>query len=299
MKEDPAMLNCEPVEVALDIKADLGEGPVWDGRTGRLVWVDIMAGRVNLFDPLTGSNRAIDAGTPVGAAALCASGALLLAVQNGFAKLDPATGAVTPFAGFPGASPDVRMNDAKCDPQGRLWAGTMAFDMHPAGGALYRLDPDASVTTILPSVTISNGIDWSLDGQTIYYVDTPTLRVDCFDFDAASGAISNRRPFVEIREPGAYPDGLTIDAEGNLWLALWGGYGVRCYNPQGELIAKVDVPASQTSSCAFGGANLDTLFITSARTGLSEATLATQPLAGSLFRLRPGIKGRPANRFAI
>jgi sugar lactone lactonase YvrE len=299
MKEDPAMLNCEPVEVALDIRADLGEGPVWDDRTNQLVWVDIMAGRVNLFNPGTGANRAIETGTPVGAAALCESGGLLLAVQDGFAKLDPATGAITRFAGFPDASPDVRMNDAKCDPQGRLWAGTMAFDMHPAGGALYRLYPDASVTTILPGVTISNGIDWSLDGQTIYYVDTPTLRVDCFDFDAASGAISNRRPFVEIREPGAYPDGLTIDAQGNLWLALWGGHGVRCYNPQAELIATVDVPASQASSCAFGGADLDTLYITTARTGLSEDDLAKQPLAGSLFRLRPGVKGRPANRFGI
>ncbi|MBA3973776.1 MAG: hypothetical protein C0504_06100 [Candidatus Solibacter sp.] len=293
------MLNCEPVDVALDIKADLGEGPVWDDRTRHLVWVDIMAGRVNLFDPLTGSNHVFETGTPVGAATLCESGALLLAIQDGFAQLDPATGAVAPFAGFPDASPDVRMNDAKCDPQGRLWAGTMAFDMHPAGGALYRLDPDSSIAAILPSVTISNGIDWSLDGLTMYYVDTPTLRVDCFDFHPASGAISNRRPFVEIEQPGAYPDGLTIDAQGNLWLALWGGWGVGCYSPQGELIAKVDVPASQTTSCAFGGENLDDLYITSARTGLSAGDLAQQPLAGSLFRVRPGVKGRPANRFAL
>jgi sugar lactone lactonase YvrE len=258
-----------------------------------------MAGQVNFFDPLTGSNRAIETGTPVGAAALCESGALLLAVQDGFAKLDPATGAVTPFTGFPGASPDVRMNDGKCDPQGRFWAGTMAFDMHAGGGALYRLDSGASVATILPSVTISNGIDWSPDGRTMYYVDTPTLRVDCFDFDPASGSISNRRPFVEIDQPGAYPDGLTLDAEGNLWLALWGGWGVRCYSPRGELIATVDVPAAQTSSCAFGGENLDELYITTARGGIPEEELAGQPLAGSLFRVRPGVKGRAPNRFAI
>jgi sugar lactone lactonase YvrE len=286
-------------ELALDIKADLGEGPVWDDRTKHLVWVNIMAGQLNFFDPLSGSNRAVEAGTPVGAAALCESGALLLAVQDGFAILDPASGAITPFAGFPDASPDVRMNDGKCDPQGRFWAGTMAFDMHPAGGALYRLDPDSSVATILPAVTISNGIDWSLDGRTMFYVDTPTLRVDCFDFDPASGAISNRRPIVEIGQPGAYPDGLTLDAEGNLWLALWGGWGVRCYSPQGDCIATVDVPASQTSSCAFGGANLDELYITTARTGLSGDDLAKQPHAGSLFRVRPGVKGRAPNRFGI
>jgi sugar lactone lactonase YvrE len=223
----------------------------------------------------------------------------MLAVQDGFATLDTATGQIAPFAGFPDASPDVRMNDAKCDPQGRLWAGTMAFDMRPAGGALYRLDPDATVATLLPSVTISNGIDWSLDGLTMYYVDTPTLRVDCFDFDPATGSISNRRPFVEIERPAAYPDGLTLDAEGNLWLALWGGWGVRCYNPKGELIATVDVPAAQTSSCAFGGENFDELYITSARGGVPDDDLANQPHAGSLFRVRPGVKGRPANRFAV
>lgn len=286
-------------ELALDIKANLGEGPVWDHRTGSLVWVDIMAGRVNLFDPAAGSNRAFGTGTPVGAAVPCESGGLMLAVQDGFATLDTATGQIARFAGFPDASPDVRMNDAKCDPQGRLWAGTMAFDMRPAGGALYRLDPDATVATILPSVTISNGIDWSLDGLTMYYVDTPTLRVDCFDFDPSTGSISNRRPFVEIDRPAAYPDGLTLDAEGNLWLALWGGWGVRCYSPQGELIATVDVPAAQTSSCAFGGENLDELYITSARGGIPDDDLANQPHAGSLFRVRPGVKGRPANRFAV
>jgi sugar lactone lactonase YvrE len=286
-------------ELALDIKADLGEGPVWDERTGSLVWVDIMTGRVNLFDPRTGANRAIDVGTPAGAAVLCESGGLMLAVQDGFACLDPAAGAVGRFAGFPDASPDVRMNDGKCDPQGRFWAGTVAFDMHAGGGALYRLDPDATVTTMIPGVTISNGIDWSLDGRTMYYIDTPTFRIDCFDFDPASGAISNRRTFVEIPRHAGHPDGLTVDAEGNVWLALWGGWGVRCYNPQGDLIAIVDAPASQSSSCAFGGENLDDLYITSARAGLSEDDLARQPLAGGLFRVRPGVKGRPAYRFAI
>lgn len=286
-------------ELALDIKADLGEGPLWDSRTGWLVWVNIMARCVNLFDPRTGANRAIDVGAPVGAAVLCESGGLILAVQDGFAKLDTATGQITRFAGFPDASPAVRMNDGKCDPQGRFWAGTMAFDMHSGGGALYRLDPDATVATMIPGVTISNGIDWSPDGKTMYYVDTPTFRIDCFDFDPATGSIANRRPFVEIEQAAGYPDGLTVDAEGNVWLALWGGWGVRCYSPRGELNATVDVPASQSSSCAFGGENLDELYITSARGGLPEDDLAKQPLAGGLFRVRPGVKGRPPYRFAI
>lgn len=298
MRENHAVMNCELAELVLDAKADLGEGPVWDGQTGQLVWVDIMAGRVNLFNPSTGANRFIDVGTPVGAAAHRASGGLVLAIQDGFAQLDLATGQVTRLCGFPGSAPLIRMNDAKCDPQGRLWAGTLSTDMRPRAGALYRFDPGGQVSTMLPDVTCSNGTDWSLDGKIMYYVDSMTRRVDSFDFDPVSGAIANRRTFVEIELQGAVPDGLTVDAAGNVWVALWGGACVRCYSAAGELLATVPVPASQSSSCAFGGEDLGDLYITSARGGLSTEQLEKEPVAGGLFRARPGVKGRRANRFA-
>jgi len=292
------MLNCEQAELALDAKADLGEGPVWDDQTHQLVWVDIMACRVNLLDPSSGVNRAFDAGSPVGAAVLRSSGGLVLAQKECFAQMDLQTGAVTRLCGFPGIGPLIRMNDAKCDPQGRLWAGTLSTDLRPGAGALYRLDPGGQVSRMPPDVTCSNGTDWSLDGKTMYYVDSMTRRVDCFDFDPVSGTIANRRTFVEIELEGALPDGLTVDAEGNVWVALWGGSCIRCYNPAGELLTTVPVPASQTSSCAFGGEDLGDLYITSARGGLSAEQLENEPLAGGLFRARPGVKGRRANRFA-
>ncbi len=291
-------MNSERAELVLDAKADLGEGPIWDDRRGQLVWVDIMAGRVNLFDPLTGGNRSIEVGVPVGAAALRESGGLVLAVKDGFAALDTETGTMSRLGGFPDAADDIRMNDAKCDRQGRLWAGTMALDLREGAGAFYRLDPDGGVSAMLTDVTCSNGTDWSPDGKLMYYVDSMTRRIDCFDYDALSGAVSGRRTFVAIELQDAAPDGLTVDSEGNIWVALWGGWCVRCYSPDAKLIGSVEVPASQSSSCTFGGEELDELYITSARTGLSEADLAGQPLAGGLFRIRPGVKGVRANRFA-
>ncbi len=299
MKEDVAiMMNLAQAELVLDAKADLGEGPLWDDRIGQLVWVDIMAGRVNLFDPSTGGNRSIDVGVPVGAAALRESGGLVLAVKDGFATLDIEAGKMSRLGGFPGAAADIRMNDAKCDPQGGLWAGTMAMDLREGAGVLYRFDPAGGVSIVLKDVTCSNGTDWSPDGKLMYYVDSMTRRIDCFDFDAQNGAISGRRTFVEIDLKDAAPDGLTVDSGGNIWVALWGGSCVQCYSPEGRLKVTVQVPASQTSSCTFGGEDFGDLYITSARTGLTDKQLARQPLAGGLFRVRPGVKGVRAGRFA-
>jgi len=298
MTETGNMNEDGQADLVLDARADLGEGPVWDDRTGRLIWVDIMAGRVNVFDPSTGANQAIPAGSPVGAVALHSSGGLLLALKEGFASLDLESGKVTPMCGFTGTAPLIRMNDAKCDPQGRFWAGTLSMDMKPGAGALYRLNPGGGVTTVLQCVTCSNGIDWSLDGKTMYYVDSMTHRIDCFDFEPVSGTIANRRTFVEIGLAGAVPDGLTVDSEGNIWVALWGGWGIHCYSPRGQRIAAIRVPASQSSSCTFGGGDFGDLYITSARTGLAAEQLVKEPHAGGLFRARPGVKGRPANRFA-
>jgi sugar lactone lactonase YvrE len=193
--------------------------------------------------------------------------------------------------------PGNRMNDGACDAAGRFWAGTMALDERPHAGALYRLDPDLTVHTMLTEVTISNGIDWSLDGRRMYYVDTPTRRIDVFDFDVAAGAIANRRTFVEVPADAGLPDGLTVDAAGFVWVALWGGAALRRYGADGTLERVVPLPVTHPTSCAFGGAALDELYVTSARIALTAEERKRQPQAGGVFRVRPGVAGRPANLF--
>jgi sugar lactone lactonase YvrE len=281
-------------ELALDAKADLGEGPVWDGAKQRLLWVDINEGLVRSFEPGSGRTAQWQVGEKVGAAVLRRDGGIMVARESGFATLDLETGEVAAVAGYEGACPEVRMNDGKCDPVGRFWAGTMAYDLKSPVAALYRLDAGGRVMKMVDGVICSNGLDWTADGRGMYYIDTLTGRIDWFDFDMETGQISGRRPFVQIEEGVGYADGMTLDAEGNVWVALWGGHAVRCYSPQGKLEGVVRVAATQTSSCAFGGEDLKDLYITSARTGLGENV----PEEGGLFVVRPGVAGRRAFEFA-
>ena len=236
-------------------------------------------------------------------------GGLVVADEIGFALLDlPAAGqeaslaagtplARTAIADVAADAPSVRMNDGAVDPAGRFWAGTMDEDGREEGGTLYRLDPDGTVTPMVRAVTISNGVDWSPDGRTMYLADTPTGRVDAFDFDVAAGTIANRRPFAVIEPDDGTPDGLTVDADGGVWVALWGGGTVRRYAADGREDQRLSFPVSQVTKPAFGGPDLGELYVTSARDGLSSDDLAREPLAGSVFRLRPGVRGRAANRF--
>ena len=278
-------------ELALEARAELAEGPVWDDRAGCLWWVDIMRGEVHRFDPTTGEDRSRQIGQPVGAAVPSRAGDLVLAVRDGFARLDFSTGRVTPIARVDHSKPECRMNDGKCDRAGRFWAGTMAIDETPGAGALYRLDASGCAHVVLRGVTISNGLDWSLDDRVMYYIDSPTGRVDCFDFDAASGTLANRRPFVTIPSGQGIPDGLTVDADGFVWTALWGGGAVHRYASDGSLDTVVRVPASRTTSCAFGGNDCRELFITTSVMELSPAERGAEPDAGALFRCRPGPAG--------
>ncbi len=271
-------------------RAELGECPVWDG--DRLVWVDVHAGLVHRGDAV------LAVGQPVGAVAPRTGGGLALALRDGFALLDADGESLELVAAVESDRPHNRMNDGRCDPAGRFWAGTMR---QPAGGregALYRLDADLEATRMIEGVGISNGLDWSPDAATMYYVDTLVRRVDAFDFDLAGGALDNRRPLIEIAPQDGAPDGLTVDAEGCLWLALWGGSALRRYAPDGTLEREVRLPVSRVTSCAFGGPDLRDLYVTSARRGLSSRQLQAEPLAGSVFRLRPGVAGRAANRLA-
>ncbi|MGW7318499.1 SMP-30/gluconolactonase/LRE family protein [Streptomyces sp. NPDC054865] len=286
----------------------LTEGPVWHAGHGDLLWVDITAGlvhRARLVDrdddsglPDLGPGTTLSLDRTVGAVAPCASGGFLAAAGTSFLRVDDA-GVVTPFAApvIPDDGTPRRFNDAKCDPAGRLLAGTMAHDATRGAGTLYRLDPDGTVTSLLSPVTISNGLGWSPDGRLLYYADSPTRRVDVFDHDPATGALSARRPFADIG-PAGLPDGLSVDTEGRVWVAVWGAGQVRAYTPGGALHAVVTVPASQVSSCAFAGPGLDLLMITTAADGLTAEQLAAEPHAGRIFICRPGATGVPVPPFA-
>lgn len=277
-------------ELVVDAGADLGEGPVW--HDGHVYWIDIMGERVHRYDPASGQDESCAVGQPVGALVPRASGGFVLAVRDGFAVL-PSFGA-EPELLVPVEREVVenRMNDGKCDPEGRFWASTMAFEATEGAGTLYRLDPDLSVEAKRSDLTIGNGLDWTEDGRTMYFIDSMTGGVDAFDFDVQAGEMSNRRRAVEIPSDDGMPDGMTLDADGYLWVALWGGSAVRRYAPNGDVDTVVQLPVAQVTACTFGGADLDELYITTAAQGLSDTDAAAQPSAGGLFRVRPG--ERPA-----
>jgi sugar lactone lactonase YvrE len=194
--------------------------------------------------------------------------------------------------------PTNRMNDGKCDPGGRFWAGTMAFEVTPGAAALYRLDPDLQVTRVVSGVTLSNGLGWSLDGRQMFYIDSMSHGVDVFDFEPADGSLGERRRLITIAPDEGLPDGMTVDAEGCLWVALHGSGSIRRYTPDGHVDRVVRVPPTMVTSCAFGGPDLTDLYITTMNLGLSEEARRAQPLAGGLFRCQPGVRGLPAYRFA-
>jgi sugar lactone lactonase YvrE len=286
-------------ELVLDAHLDLGEGPIWDDRRQRLLFVDIMRGHVHEFDPASGRDRILDVGQPVGAVALAERGDWIIAAQRGFYRLDPESAQTSFLADYDADHATVRMNDGYVDARGRFWAGTMALDHGTGKGRLFRLDPDGTVTAMLGPVTISNGIDWSVDGTRMYYIDTRTDRVDVFDFDEVAGAIANRRVFAAV--PGGasgHPDGLIVDATGAVWVALWNGAALQRYLPDGQLDRIVHFPASCITKCAFGGPDLADLYVTSAGGSLTPEQRAREPHAGGLFRVRPGVRGRRPHRFA-
>jgi sugar lactone lactonase YvrE len=283
-------------ELLVDAGAEVAEGPIWDDRRKRLLWVDILGARLHTYDPATGEDESLDVGQPVGAAVPRERGGAVLAVHTGFALLDP-DGELRMVAEVEADRPGNRMNDGACDRAGRFWAGTMAFEGTTGAGSFYRLDPDGTVTTALEGVSISNGVGWSLDDATMYYVDSPE-GIDAFDFDLAAGAIENRRRLATVPEELGVPDGLTVDAEGFIWVAIFGGGRVQRYAPDGTLDREVYLPVTRVTKPAFGGPNLDELYVTTAWEGMSEAERREQPGAGGLWRLDPGARGLPPNRFA-
>lgn len=285
--------------MVLDAKAELGEGPSWDGKNGVLYWVDIPRGLVHIFEPAKSSDKSIRAGEYVSCVVPRKSGGVAVTLQHGFYTIDLKSGRTTKLAEVENDVAGNRFNDGKCDPAGRYWAGTMDVKEERASGSLYRLEKK-EVQKILSSITISNGLGWSPDNRTMYHIDTPTRKVSALDYDVLTGDVKNRRTVIDFaghEQPGS-PDGMAVDAEGMIWVAHWGGYRVTRWNPAtGRVLDFVSLPASQVTSCCFGGVNLDDLYITTARTGLDDQVLSQQLHAGGLFRVRPGLKGQPTCDF--
>jgi sugar lactone lactonase YvrE len=274
-----------------DIVAGLGEGVVWDQTRGELLWVDLLAGVLYRGRPGPSSVELLGRlklGCPLGAVAPATDGGWVVAAGAGFAHLAE-DGALT-WIGQPAAGrPELRMNDGACDPAGRFWAGTMAYGETPGAGTLYRLDLACTITAVVPATTVSNGIGWSADAKTLWYIDSGERTVDAFDFDMPTGAVSSRRTVVAVAPGDGAPDGLTVDAEDHIWVAMWDGGEVRRYTPGGELVARVRVPVSRPTSCCFGGADLATLFISTAQPAAERQT--GEPEAGRLFRADTGVRG--------
>ena len=280
-------------EAVTAVVSEHGEGPVWSEDRGALLLVDLSAGDL-LELPPSGAVERRHVDHVLAALRPRADGGLVAAVERGFRLLDAELrpdGVEIPA--FDEVS--IRMNDGGCDPQGRFYCGTMAYDEQEGAGSLYRLDPeDGSVSTVLTGVTISNGIQWSADGRTVYYIDTPTRRIDLFDFDPVDGSFHDRRPFVELGEDDGHPDGMAIDADGGLWVACWGGSSVRRYDADGAPSEVIEVPVPNPTACAFGGADGSMLYITSSRQGGGDRVAAS----GSVFAVETGVRGAPLHRFA-
>jgi sugar lactone lactonase YvrE len=271
----------------------LGEGPVWDAANHTILWVDIMGCAIHELNMKSNALRSISTPSMIGSFALCTDGNILAAMQDGFIFIDRITGAVSPLSDPEAALNGNRFNDGKTDPAGRFWAGSMSLSGEKGTGNLYMVDQQLNVKKQIENVSISNGLCWSLDQRFFYYIDTPTMEVVCYDYDNQTGEITNKTTVITIPAKEGYPDGMTIDSEGMLWIAHWEGWQVARWDPStGNKIDSIHLPVSLVTSICFGGENMDDMFITSARVGLTDEQLAEEPLAGSSFIIsKTGFKG--------
>jgi sugar lactone lactonase YvrE len=285
-------------DLLLDAHAVLGEGPLWHPRRRRLFWVDIEGHAIHDTDIHTPEDVVVPVGEQVGCIAPAGERLLLMGLRSGFAVMDLDTRRRVHIDDPEYHLPENRFNDGKCDPAGRFWAGTMAISEAEDQGSLYCLDTTLKVTCKVPGVSVSNGLAWSLDEKTMYYVDSPDRRVVAYDYERATGAIAHVRSVYDVPEGGGFPDGMAIDSDGCLWVALWdGGRVIRIDPGAGRVVDTIQMPVSRPTSCAFGGSRLDELYITSASITLTAEQRAAQPHAGGVFVCRPGVQGLPAVEF--
>jgi sugar lactone lactonase YvrE len=287
-----SMIAERAAEPVLRAQAELGEGPVWDDAAARLRWVNILAGELHAFDPASGRDACVTVGEMIGTVAPWKAGTVVAALTERVAAVNAATGAAGTLAALEPSGGAVRFNDGKCDPTGRFWAGTLSLRGERDAGALYSLETDGRLVRRLAPVTTSNGLAWSADARTMYYIDTGTSGVDAFDFDAGTGNLSRRRRLCDFDASEGKPDGMTLDEEGMLWVAHWDGGRVTRRDPRsGRVVAVVRVPAPRVTACWFGGPDRRRLFITTARAGLDESARRAFPMSGDLFCAEPGARG--------
>jgi len=286
------------VEVFVDLRSQHGEGPLWDAETARLWWVDITAQRVHCSDPSTGIDTSWPTPGQPGGVVLDAAGGPVVAAPEGLVDLDRGTGGTRLRTAVERGRPENRANDVKVDSRGRAWVGTMAFDKRPRNASLYRVDGD-EVTCVVDGLTISNGPALDEERGRLYLADTALCTVDVFDLDPETGEVSGRRRFLDLAEEQVWPDGMTVDDDGLLWVALGRQGEVHRYRPDGQLDGVVTLPTSNPTSVTFGGTDGGDLYVTTSWFDLDAPGRANEPLAGALFRCRPGVTGRPSPRLAV
>lgn len=288
----------EKLQTVTEHKCALGEGPVWDADTQTIMWIDIIEKKIHQYNINKQEHTSFDVGEMIGCIVMREKGGLIAALKNGFAFIDTEKKIIQHIAD-PENNPGNRYNDGKCDAAGRFWAGTMALSEEEGKGNLYVMETDLSTQKKIENVSISNGIAWSADNRTMYYINTPTNYVFAFDYDIEQGNIINQRVAIDLTHENGYADGMTIDEEGMLWIAFFSGWRVARYNPlTGEFLTQIELPVANVSCCTFGGPQLTDLYITTASKDIREEDLMKQPLAGSLFVVKDcGFRGLPAQKF--
>jgi sugar lactone lactonase YvrE len=294
------VVSGDSIRCVLRWKATVGESPVWHPQEQRLYWIDIQGKQIHRFYPASGRNESFDLPEIVTSIALRAAGGLVLTLKKDFALFDPATSKLDRLAAVECDLANNRFNDGKCDPQGRFWAGTMdAVHWTAPAGHLFRLDANKSVTTMQRDVICSNGSGWSPDGQTMYYTESFRYAVFAYDFDGSDGTIANRRVFANIdKDSGGFPDGMTVDSDGYVWSNVVGLGEIHRFDPQGKLERIIKLPVPRATDCTFGGPDLKTLYITTARETMTADQLSAAPLSGSLFAVACEVRGMPTHSYS-
>ena len=281
-----------------EIKAELGEGAFWNHKSEEFYWVDILGKQLHIYNPKTKENRSFPTPSRIGTVVPKNDSLAIIALDDGIYMMNTENGSVSLLSDIEKELTINRFNDGKCDPNGNLWVGSMHLKETDPMGSVYKIDNDGNTTKMIDSVTISNGIVWTKDHTTMYYIDTPTATIRAYDYDMETASIVNERVAVNVNPDDGFPDGMAIDSEDMLWVGLWNGNAVARYNPKnGNLISKIKVPAHNVTACAFGGDNLDVLYITTARVDMTDEEKEQYPLAGSIFVAHPGVTGVKSDFF--